>query len=86
MRCRESTGDANIELPLVIMTSGDTDAPTRALLEQENNTGHSDSQVMSVSKGCHHGAAAAAAAAAALHFHACSHGSPSVIGEYRDAG
>mmetsp|Transcript_106203 Transcript_106203/g.307382 ORF Transcript_106203/g.307382 Transcript_106203/m.307382 type:complete len:464 (-) Transcript_106203:1068-2459(-) len=44
-RCRESTGDANIELPLVIMTSGDTDAPTRALLEQENNYGLSDSQV-----------------------------------------
>ena len=39
------------------MTSGDTDAPTRALLEQENNYGLSDSQVMIVSKGSHHVAA-----------------------------
>lgn len=35
-RCRAATGDDSIQLPLAIMTSGDTDAKTRDLFEAEN--------------------------------------------------
>ena len=44
-RVRVTTGDESLEIPLAIMTSGDTDAPTRALLESENYMGLSKSQV-----------------------------------------
>jgi UDP-sugar pyrophosphorylase len=44
-RVRASTGDVAVELPLAIMTSGDTDAPTRALLEAEGYMGLAKSQV-----------------------------------------
>jgi UDP-sugar pyrophosphorylase len=36
---RKMTGDATINIPLVIMTSGDTDARTRELLEENNYFG-----------------------------------------------
>jgi len=38
-RARQATGDASLVVPLAIMTSGDTDAPTRALLETHGNFG-----------------------------------------------
>eukprot|EP00613_Pedinella_sp_CCMP2098_P036895 CAMPEP_0171808738 /NCGR_PEP_ID=MMETSP0991-20121206/76562_1 /TAXON_ID=483369 /ORGANISM="non described non described, Strain CCMP2098" /LENGTH=650 /DNA_ID=CAMNT_0012421713 /DNA_START=28 /DNA_END=1980 /DNA_ORIENTATION=- len=44
-RCRDATGDHTLQIPLAIMTSGDTDAPTRALLESESFMGLSRSQV-----------------------------------------
>jgi UDP-sugar pyrophosphorylase len=44
-RARERTGRSNLEIPLVIMTSGDTDAATRLLLNEHSNFGLSDSQV-----------------------------------------
>lgn len=37
--CRLKTGDNSVQIPLVIMTSGDTDAPTRQLLKDNNNFG-----------------------------------------------
>jgi UDP-sugar pyrophosphorylase len=36
---RNATGNADLQIPLVIMTSGDTDARTRELLEAENYFG-----------------------------------------------
>mmetsp|Transcript_438 Transcript_438/g.1471 ORF Transcript_438/g.1471 Transcript_438/m.1471 type:complete len:583 (+) Transcript_438:178-1926(+) len=42
---RESTGDSYLELPLAIMTSGDTHAPTLELMEANNNFGLSSSQL-----------------------------------------
>lgn len=44
-RCRATTGDDSIQLPLAIMTSGDTDAKTRELLEAENFFGLEPDQV-----------------------------------------
>ena len=44
-RVRASMGNDALEIPLAIMTSGDTDAPTRALLEAENYMGLAKSQV-----------------------------------------
>lgn len=45
-RCRKTTGDSQLQVPLAIMTSGDTDAPTRALLEKHNYFGLDPKQVM----------------------------------------
>lgn len=39
------TGEKNIKIPLVIMTSGDTDPLTRKLLEDNNNFGMDDGQI-----------------------------------------
>lgn len=39
------TGEKNIKIPLVIMTSGDTDPMTRKLLEDNNNFGMDDGQI-----------------------------------------
>lgn len=39
------TGRKEVRIPLVIMTSGDTDAPTRKLLEDNDNFGFEDGQV-----------------------------------------
>lgn len=47
-RAREQSGNAELQIPLVIMTSGDTDAATRALLRDQSNFGLSDDQVVVV--------------------------------------
>ena len=44
-RARRATGDAELTLPLCIMTSDDTDAPTRALLEAAKNFGAAPGQI-----------------------------------------
>eukprot|EP00815_Leptocylindrus_aporus_P005842 CAMPEP_0116068674 /NCGR_PEP_ID=MMETSP0322-20121206/11812_1 /TAXON_ID=163516 /ORGANISM="Leptocylindrus danicus var. apora, Strain B651" /LENGTH=721 /DNA_ID=CAMNT_0003555851 /DNA_START=60 /DNA_END=2225 /DNA_ORIENTATION=- len=44
----QQQNESKVEIPLVIMTSGDTDAPTRALLKENKNFGLSDSQVQIV--------------------------------------
>jgi UDP-sugar pyrophosphorylase len=44
-RARKATGDASVTLPLAIMTSGDTDGRTRALLEEHKNFGMEDGQI-----------------------------------------
>jgi UTP--glucose-1-phosphate uridylyltransferase len=49
-RVRERTGDSSITLPLVIMTSGDTDAPTRALLQQHDNFGLAELHIVTQDK------------------------------------
>jgi UDP-sugar pyrophosphorylase len=45
-RCRKSTGDDGLVVPLAIMTSGDTDAPTRALLVNHHYFGLDPKQVL----------------------------------------
>jgi UDP-sugar pyrophosphorylase len=47
-RAREQTGNSGLQIPLVIMTSGDTDAATRALLRDQSNFGLTDDQVIVV--------------------------------------
>jgi UDP-sugar pyrophosphorylase len=47
-KARESTGDDTLQIPLVIMTSGDTDAATRQLLQDQSNFGLLDDQVIVV--------------------------------------
>jgi len=47
-RARQQTGNTSLEIPLVIMTSGDTDAATRALLRDKSNFGLSENQVIVV--------------------------------------
>jgi UDP-sugar pyrophosphorylase len=42
---RKKTGDENIRIPLVIMTSGDTDALTRQLLKENDNFGMDDEMI-----------------------------------------
>jgi UDP-sugar pyrophosphorylase len=42
---RKETGNESITIPLVIMTSGDTDPMTRKLLEDNNNFGMSEGQI-----------------------------------------
>lgn len=42
------TGEDNIKIPLVIMTSGDTDPLTRQLLKDNNNFGMEDDQIQIV--------------------------------------
>lgn len=42
------TGESNIRIPLVIMTSGDTDPMTRKLLEDNNNFGMDNGQIQIV--------------------------------------
>lgn len=49
-RARERTGKSDLELPLVIMTSGDTDAPTKALLKDKQNFGLSATQLFIVTQ------------------------------------
>jgi len=44
----EKTGESNIRIPLVIMTSGDTDPLTKKLLEDNNNFGMEDGQIQIV--------------------------------------
>ena len=44
----QKTGRSNVRLPLVIMTSGDTDPATRQLLADNNNFGFEDGQVQIV--------------------------------------
>lgn len=44
-RCREISGDESLTLPLAIMTSDDTDAPTRALIEEAGNLGMAEGQL-----------------------------------------
>lgn len=44
----KKTGRSNVRLPLVIMTSGDTDPATRQLLADNNNFGFEDGQVQIV--------------------------------------
>jgi UDP-sugar pyrophosphorylase len=44
------TTDDPVEIPLVIMTSGDTDAPTRQLLQEQSNFGLSPTQVVVVTQ------------------------------------
>ena len=44
-RAREDSGDASLVVPLCIMTSDDTDAPTRALLEAEGDFGAEPGQI-----------------------------------------
>ena len=44
-RAREMTGSTELQIPLVIMTSGDTDAATRQLLRDHDNFGLGDGQV-----------------------------------------
>jgi UDP-sugar pyrophosphorylase len=44
-RAREMTGSKDLQIPLAIMTSGDTDAATRQLLLDNNNFGFGDGQV-----------------------------------------
>jgi len=44
-RARSAGGDASLVVPLAIMTSDDTDAPTRALLADASNFGAADGQV-----------------------------------------
>lgn len=44
-RAREMSGSTDLEIPLVIMTSGDTDAATRQLLRDNDNFGLADHQV-----------------------------------------
>lgn len=47
---RERTGKESLELPLVIMTSGDTDQATRDLLQAQGNFGLSDDQLCIVTQ------------------------------------
>jgi len=42
---RQMNNDATIQIPLVIMTSGDTDKPTRELLAAHDNFGMHDDQI-----------------------------------------
>lgn len=42
---RKETGNADLTIPLVIMTSGDTDPMTRQLLKEKNNYGMTDGQI-----------------------------------------
>lgn len=42
---RKITGRKNVKIPLAIMTSGDTDGPTRELLASNNNFGLDDDQL-----------------------------------------
>lgn len=49
-RARERTGNADLTLPLVIMTSGDTDAPTRTLLESNDNFGLEELHIVTQDK------------------------------------
>jgi len=42
--------DDSIRIPLVIMTSGDTDAPTRQLLQEHDNFGMEDGQIRIVTQ------------------------------------
>jgi len=44
----EKTGESNVRIPLVIMTSGDTDPLTRQLLKDNNNFGMEDGQIQIV--------------------------------------
>lgn len=44
----EKTGESNVRIPLVIMTSGDTDPLTRQLLKENNNFGMEDGQIQIV--------------------------------------
>ncbi|KAH8064820.1 UTP-glucose-1-phosphate uridylyltransferase [Aureococcus anophagefferens] len=44
-RARADSGDASLVVPLCIMTSDDTDAPTRALLEAEGDFGAEPGQI-----------------------------------------
>ena len=48
---RKARGDASITLPLAIMTSADTDAPTRALLAANGNFGMAEGQVVLLMQG-----------------------------------
>jgi len=43
--CRDTSGDSTIQLPLVIMTSDDTDALTRALISENANYGMQEGQL-----------------------------------------
>ena len=47
---RKETGNADIIIPLVIMTSGDTDPLTRKLLEDNGNFGMSEGQIQIVTQ------------------------------------
>jgi UDP-sugar pyrophosphorylase len=49
-RVRERTGDVSRTLPLVIMTSGDTDTATRELLRQHDNFGLAELHVVTQDK------------------------------------
>lgn len=48
---RKAKGDNTITLPLAIMTSADTDAPTKALLEANRNFGMAEGQVTLLMQG-----------------------------------
>jgi len=49
-KCRNRSGDNDIRIPLVIMTSGDTDAPTKQLLKDNNNFGMDDDMITIVTQ------------------------------------
>ncbi|CAN0461648.1 unnamed protein product, partial [Discosporangium mesarthrocarpum] len=50
-KCRSAPGqDSALELPLVIMTSADTDAKTKALIESKGRFGMAEGQIRIVTQ------------------------------------